>query len=153
MSSQRASLRFSRYAALGLGIFLIAIETWRRSHQLRDLTMWPAIFDDYLGGAFLITASLIASRTTTKGRTWLAAAWGGATAMMFGSFFGQLAEHARGELEPGIGQTNACVLDLKAGARLQGAHGLVALVVGGHADDHVDAGADRRRVAIAGSVL
>jgi hypothetical protein len=93
MGVERAALRFSRRAALALGIFLICIETWRRSHQLGDPAMWPSIFDDYLGGAFLIAASLIARRSVTKGRTWLAAGWGGATGMMFGSFFGQLMQH------------------------------------------------------------
>jgi hypothetical protein len=104
-------LTFSRIAARALGIFLIAIETWRRSHQLGDLSKWPSIFDDYLGGAFLIVASLIAARNPTKGRTWLAAGWGGATSMMFASFFGQLAEHDRADPS---GVATACVLAVKA---------------------------------------
>jgi hypothetical protein len=96
---------------MALGIFLIAIETWRRSHQLGDITKWPSIFDDYLGGAFLIAASLIAARNPTKGRTWLAAGWGGAVAMMLGSFFGQLVEHDRADPS---GVATACVLAVKA---------------------------------------
>jgi hypothetical protein len=87
-----ASMRFSQLAAVAFGVYLIAVESWRRWHQLGDVAMWPRIFDDFLAGTFLIAASRIAARDIGRGRIWLAAAWGAAAMMMYGSFFGQLAE-------------------------------------------------------------
>ena len=91
-------IRFSRRAAFALGVFAICIESWRRWHQFGDVAMWPAIFDDYLAGGFLIVASRIAARDVRRGRVWLAAAWGAATMMMYGSFFGHLVN--RGPPDP-----------------------------------------------------
>ena len=90
--ARRGALHFSRTAALVLGIFLVCIETWRRSHQFGDLASWPHIFDDYLAGGFLVVASILAARDLAKGHTWLAAAWGATTMMMVKSLFVHLAE-------------------------------------------------------------
>jgi catechol 2,3-dioxygenase-like lactoylglutathione lyase family enzyme len=87
-----SALAFSRAAARAFGIFLFAIETWRRWHQLGEPRMWPSILDDWLAGAFLVAASVVARRDPSRGRAWLAGAWGAATGMMFGSFFGQLTD-------------------------------------------------------------
>jgi hypothetical protein len=104
------SLRFSRTAALVFGAFLILVETWRRSHQFGEIRMWPSIFDDYLAGAFLIGASRIAARDMSKGRAWLAGAWGAASGMMFGSFFGQLVEHSASDPS---GLATSCIVAVK----------------------------------------
>jgi hypothetical protein len=90
--STSAALAFSRTAARGFGVFLFAIETWRRWDQMGQPRKWPSILDDWLAGAFLVAASVIATRDPSKGRAWLAGAWGAATGMMFGSFFGQLTD-------------------------------------------------------------
>ncbi len=87
-----AALEFSRVAARGFGVFLFAIETWRRWDQMGELRRWPSILDDWLAGAFLVAASVVAGRDAARGRAWLAGAWGAATGMMFGSFFGQLTD-------------------------------------------------------------
>jgi hypothetical protein len=77
-----------------LGVIAFVVESWRRRHQFGGVTMWPVIFDDYLGGGFLIVASRIAARDPGRGRVWLAAAWGAASMMMYGSSFGQLVNRA-----------------------------------------------------------
>jgi catechol 2,3-dioxygenase-like lactoylglutathione lyase family enzyme len=87
-----AALAFSRTAARWFGVFLFAIETWRRWDQMGELRKWPSILDDWLAGAFLVAASVVAARDPSRGRAWLAGAWGAATGMMFGSFFGQLTD-------------------------------------------------------------
>jgi hypothetical protein len=84
------NLKTSRRLALGLGIFFPCIETWRRCGQFGQPREWPSIFDDYLAGALLLAAVWQARRSAARGRTWLAAAWGYAVGMMYGSFFGQL---------------------------------------------------------------
>jgi hypothetical protein len=85
------SLSFSRGAAQILGPLVIAIETWRRWHQFGEIRMWPAIFDDYLVGGFLLYAARVARPTNqSRGRRNRAPAWGVATGMMYGSFFAQL---------------------------------------------------------------
>jgi catechol 2,3-dioxygenase-like lactoylglutathione lyase family enzyme len=89
-----AALAFSRVAARGFGVFLFAIETWRRWDQMGEARRWPSILDDWLAGALLVVASVVAARDATRGRAWLAGAWGAATGMMFGSFFGQLVDGA-----------------------------------------------------------
>ena len=109
MTGPRIGLHYSRTAALVLGIFLVCIETWRRSHQFGDIANWPRIFDDYFAGGFLVVASIVAARSALKGRTWLAAAWGATTMMMLLSFFSQLVE--RGP-DPS-GASMACVLAFK----------------------------------------
>jgi hypothetical protein len=85
----------SRRMAQVLGVLLIAVETWRRRHQLTDPIHWPVIVDDYLAGGFLIISARMASPpTTARGHRFLAAAWGVALGMMYGSFFGQLENRA-----------------------------------------------------------
>jgi len=57
------TLAFSRRLALGAGLFLPAIETWRRWGQFGQLSKWPVIFDDFLAGDFWCWArSLAAAR-------------------------------------------------------------------------------------------
>jgi hypothetical protein len=92
------TLGFSHRAARTAGLLIPLLETCRRWHQLTQPARWPSIFDDYLMGLLLLLAAFQARRDPVEGRTWLAAAWGLATGMMFGSFFGQLV--ALGEPDP-----------------------------------------------------
>ncbi|HYC52869.1 MAG TPA: hypothetical protein VEB19_17275 [Gemmatimonadaceae bacterium] len=92
-------LTFSRCAAICIGIALPIAELYRRSHQLTELAMFSAWFDDVLIGAFLLYG---AWRTRPghrdEGRLHLAAAWAFMAGMAYGSFFGQLFE--LGEADP-----------------------------------------------------
>jgi hypothetical protein len=82
-------ITFARRLAYVFGIAAPVIETWRRWHELRDWTIWPAWFDDIiLGGLLLLGAQK--SRDPRKIR-YLTAAWGFASGMIYYSFFGQLA--------------------------------------------------------------
>jgi hypothetical protein len=91
------TITFSRVAAQILGPLVIAVETWRRWNQFGDVRSWPAIADDYLAGAFLFLAATIAKRAPDRGPLYLAAAWGVAAGMMYGSFFSQLQRSAEAD--------------------------------------------------------
>jgi hypothetical protein len=84
------NLTFSRRLALGAGLLLPALETWRRWGQFGQISKWPAIFDDFLAGGFLVLSALACRRSVRNGRVFLASAWGVALGMMYGSFFNQL---------------------------------------------------------------
>jgi hypothetical protein len=78
---------FSRRLAVAAGLFIPALETWRRWGDWGD---WPSILEDYIAGGFLILGAVSARRLLPKGPRLLAAAWGFATGMMYLSFVGQL---------------------------------------------------------------
>jgi len=61
------TLAFSRRLALGAGLFLPAIETWRRWGQFGQLSKWPVIFDDFLAGGFLVLGALACRRSLPLG--------------------------------------------------------------------------------------
>ncbi|MGD0679774.1 MAG: hypothetical protein ABSC94_30685 [Polyangiaceae bacterium] len=81
------NLTLSRRLALGSGLILPAVETWRRWGQWSQVAQWPFILDDFLAGALLVLGSLAVKRSPTEGRALLASAWGVAFGMMYGSFF------------------------------------------------------------------
>ncbi len=83
-------LAFSRRAALVAGIVMPLVETWRRWAEWGQLSKLPSILDDFLAGGFLILGAVMSRRDPASGRTYLAAAWGVATGMMYYSFLGQL---------------------------------------------------------------
>ena len=85
-------LAISRCFALCIGILLPLAELYRRSHELGDIAMFPAWFDDVLIGAFLIYGAWRTRGGREDGRLHLAAAWAFMAGMAYGSFFGQLAE-------------------------------------------------------------
>jgi hypothetical protein len=92
-----ALVKFSRGLALAGGIFLPVAETIRRSHQLGDVTIWPAWLDDWFIGLFLLYGWWRTRRDIEAGRPALAAAWGFACAMGYMSFFGQLMQLDRAD--------------------------------------------------------
>jgi hypothetical protein len=101
---------FSRSAAAPTGVFFIFIETWRRWHEIGALASWPTILEDWLLGGFLLLAAALGRRDTGRGPLHLAAAWGAATGIMFGSFFGQLVD--LGSVDPS-GIPSASVVAVK----------------------------------------
>ncbi|HUR30433.1 MAG TPA: hypothetical protein VMZ69_03320 [Saprospiraceae bacterium] len=84
------NIKISTYFALFGGILIIVLETIRRWHQLTDIHFFPAWFDDYLAGGFLIFAAIRTMKSPGGGLRFLTAAWGFATGMMYYSFFIQL---------------------------------------------------------------
>jgi hypothetical protein len=91
------TLEFSRRLAR-LGIIPPVLETIRRWHQLRDISVWPFWLDDVLIGGFLLYAVWVMERDSIKGRRFLSAAWGFACGMAYLSFFDQIA--ALGKPDP-----------------------------------------------------
>lgn len=88
----RMNLALSRGLAYALAPFFLVVDVWRRFGRWHE---WPIILDDVLGGAFGLVALVIARRSASEGRVYLAAVWGYGVAMMYQSFFGQLMDVAR----------------------------------------------------------
>ena len=76
-------------AAFALGILLPILETVRRG-----ITHWAVnfttMFEDYLGGALLLTGAWAAYRSKSWGALFLALAWGSISGLMTSSFVAQL---------------------------------------------------------------
>ena len=87
-----SGMTVSRRLALVIGVLLPTAELYRRRHQLADLSMFPAWFDDMLIGAFLLYGVWRTREGRESGRMFLAAAWAFMAGMAYGSFFGQLSE-------------------------------------------------------------
>jgi hypothetical protein len=87
-----SGMNVSRRLALVIGVLLPIAELYRRRHQLADLSMFPAWFDDMLIGAFLLYGVWRTREGRESGRMFLAAAWAFMAGMAYGSFFGQLSE-------------------------------------------------------------
>ncbi len=111
MTRGPVALAWSRALAWVLGAFFPLVETWRRRHEFGTPRAWPHIFDDYLMGGLLLAAAA-ASRRADRGRALLAAAWGFACAMMYGSFFGQLTDERAIDAS---GLPSHCVVAVKGG--------------------------------------
>lgn len=86
------SIAFSRCLALCLGIAVPLVETARRFHQLADYHVWPLWLDDWLIGGFLLLGVWRTKNDAAEGQAFLAGAWGFTCAMVYASFFSQLAE-------------------------------------------------------------
>ncbi len=84
------TITFSRRLAIALGVLTPAAETFRRWHQLGDLSRLPSWLDDYFLGAFLLYGAYRTGKDVRSGRPFLAAAWGFMCGMAYLSFFGQL---------------------------------------------------------------
>jgi hypothetical protein len=91
-------MRFSRYLAIVLGILTPLAETIRRWHTWRADP--PALFDDYLIGAFLLYGAWRVGKDARTGQRFLAAAWAFMCGMAYLSFFGQLHRLSIGEIDP-----------------------------------------------------
>jgi hypothetical protein len=59
-----------------------------------------ALFDDYVLAALALYGAWLAGRDFRRGQCFLAAAWGIACGVGYGSFFGQLERLRRGEPDP-----------------------------------------------------
>jgi hypothetical protein len=64
------------------------------------------ILDDQLAGGFMLAAAWAMQRDTKRNRATFSAAWGAATGMLYGSFFGKLIDPAHVQ----AGNWNAGVL-------------------------------------------
>lgn len=116
------TLGFSRGLAIVFGVLLPIVETVRRWPQLTDLSMWPAWLDDFIIAGFLLYGAYRTSEPN-EGRRYLAAAWGIAFGMAYGSFFGQL---MRSDSSDPSGIPVVWVLSIKAAGLLL----IIAALVG-----------------------
>ena len=91
-------ISISRYFAIALGILTPLGETIRRWHTWRENP--PAVFDDYLIGAFLLFGAWRVGKDVQRGRPFLAAAWAFMCGMAYVSFFGQLENNRLGIADP-----------------------------------------------------
>lgn len=91
-------MTFSRLLAVILGLLAPLAETVRRWHTWREYP--PALFDDYVMGAFLLAGAWLVSRNFASGQRFLAAAWGFTCGLGYYSFFGQLRRYGLGEVDP-----------------------------------------------------
>lgn len=92
------TINFSRRLAIILGIFTPIAETVRRWSTWRNDP--PALFDDYILGAFLLYGAWRVGRDAQSGQRFLAAAWAFTCGMAYLSFFGQLRSLRAGEADP-----------------------------------------------------
>jgi hypothetical protein len=91
-------ITFSRYLALVLGILTPLGETIRRWSTWRENP--PALFDDYILGAFLLYGAWRVGKEARSGQRFLAAAWAFMCGMAYYSFFGQLHSLHIGATDP-----------------------------------------------------
>jgi hypothetical protein len=92
------TISFSRYLAIVLGILTPLAETIRRWSTWRQNP--PALFDDYILGAFLLYGAWRVGKDAHSGQRFLAAAWAFMCGTGYLSFFGQLYSLRLGEIDP-----------------------------------------------------
>jgi hypothetical protein len=92
------TIKFSRYLAIVLGILTPLAETIRRWSTWRDNP--PALFDDYILGAFLLFGAWRVGKEVRSGQRFLAAGWAFMCGMAYGSFFEQLHRYRLGISDP-----------------------------------------------------
>src|SRR5467141_3690368 len=92
------TITFSRNLAIVLGILTPLAETIRRWSTWRENP--PALFDDYILGAFLLYGAWRVGKDARAGQRFLAAAWAFFCGMAYGSFFGQLQHLRMGDADP-----------------------------------------------------
>ncbi len=73
-------------------------ETVRRWGTWREYP--PALFDDYIMGAFLLAGAWLVGRRFSAGQRLLGAAWGFTCGLGYYSFFEQLRRYRLGEIDP-----------------------------------------------------
>ena len=91
-------ISISRYLAILLGIITPLAETIRRWSTWRENP--PALFDDYILGAFLLYGAWRVGKDVHRGQRFLAAAWAFMCGMAYGSFFEQLHRYRLGIVDP-----------------------------------------------------
>ncbi|HEY8223633.1 MAG TPA: hypothetical protein VIG25_00055 [Pyrinomonadaceae bacterium] len=82
------TISLSRYLAIAIGILTPLAETVRRWSTWRENP--PALFDDYILGAFLLYGAWRVGKDVRSGQRFLAAAWAFMCGMAYGSFFEQV---------------------------------------------------------------
>jgi hypothetical protein len=91
-------ISFSRYLAVVLGLVIPVAETVRRWSTWRADP--PALFDDYILGAFLLYGAWRVGRDARTGQRFLVAAFALMCGMAYYSFFGQLQNLRTGVSDP-----------------------------------------------------
>lgn len=92
------AIAISRYIAIVLGILTPLAETMRRWSTWSENP--PALFDDYILGAFLLYGAWRVGRDARRGQPFLAAAWAFMCGMAYYSFFDQLHRYRLGMNDP-----------------------------------------------------
>ena len=92
-------MKFSRTLALIFGLLAPIAETVRRWHSWRNFP--PALFDDYIMGAFLLAGAWLVGRNFNAGPRLLAAAWGVTCGLGYNSFFMHIGQQRLGIVDPG----------------------------------------------------
>jgi hypothetical protein len=95
-------LKTSMRMAIALGIFLPALETVRRIHQILVPEYFFRWFDDHMLGGLLLLAAFAVSRNKPNCIEYLIAAWGAATGALALSLLGQLDEYIHRVPDAGI---------------------------------------------------
>ena len=130
-------MTFSRRLAIVAGIVLPVVETARRWHQLGEIRLFWAWFDDYAIAAFLLYAAWRMGKDAVHGHRVLAAAWGFACALAFNSFFVQLSDLERADPS---GLASVWVVTIKGVAASLAAVALVATLRPRTAEERADVG-------------
>jgi hypothetical protein len=91
-------LSLSRYLAIIIGVITPLGETVRRWSTWRENP--PALFDDYILGAFLIYGAWRVGKDARSGQRFMAAAWAFMCGMAYLSFFEQLHRYRLGLSDP-----------------------------------------------------
>jgi hypothetical protein len=92
------TISFSRSLAIVLGILTPLAETVRRWSTWRENP--PALFDDYVLGAFLLYGAWRVGKDVRSGQRFLAAAWAFMCGMAYLSFFEQVHRYRLGLSDP-----------------------------------------------------
>jgi hypothetical protein len=92
------TIQFSRRLAIVGGILAPLGDTIRRWSTWQQFP--PALFDDYIMGAFLLYAAWRTGRDARAGQRYLAAAWAFACGLGYFSFFSQLNSMRLHEVDP-----------------------------------------------------
>ena len=91
-------MTISRYLAIVIGIITPLAETVRRWSTWRENP--PALFDDYIIGAFLLYGAWRVGKDVHSGQRFLAAAWAFMCGMAYYSFFEQVHRYQIGLSDP-----------------------------------------------------
>jgi len=92
------SMTISRFLAIVIGIVTPLAETVRRWSTWRQNP--PALFDDYILGAFLLYGAWRVGKDVRGGQPFLAAAWAFMCGMAYYSFFEQVHRYQLGLSDP-----------------------------------------------------
>ena len=117
------SITISRYLAIVIGIVTPLAETVRRWSTWRENP--PALFDDYVLGAFLLYGAWRVGKDVRSGQRFLAAAWAFMCGMAYYSFFDQVHRYQLGLSDPAQISSGAVAVIKGIGLGL----GIIALVL------------------------